>query len=204
MRFLLSEEQWALDSLFPGEWEWIRMLPRLASGRDFRPSSRERLFPSPLAPEVLANVGTISQIEDWEELVRPELEEDFASARAVVESDLSSCEVYRFGDADEDEDEDEDEDDPWREELEELGIPVELPELRRVVVPYDHTEAWYSTLNQARLLMNEEYDLAAAEERQIAKALGPEVVGSDRLLLIAQYELYSVVQSILVENVMGG
>lgn len=198
MRFLLSEEQWALDSLFPGEWEWIRMLPHLASGRDFRPSSRERLFPSPLAPEVLANVGTISQMEDWEELVRPELEEDFASARAVVESDLSRCEVYQFGDADEDEDE------PWREEFEELGIPVELPELRRVVVPYDHTEAWYSTLNQARLLMNEEYDLAAAEERQIAKALGPEVVGSDRILLIAQYELYSVVQSILVENVMGG
>lgn len=197
MRFLLSEEQWALDSLFPGEWEWIRMLPRLASGRDFRPSSRERLFPSPLAPEVLANVGTISQMEDWEELVRPELEEDFASARAVVESDLSRCEVYQFGDADEEEDEG----DPW---LDELGIPAELPDLRRVVVPYDHTEAWYSTLNQARLLMNEEYDLAAAEERQIAKALGPEVVGSDRLLLIAQYELYSVVQSILVENVMGG
>ena len=75
-------------------------------------------------------------------------------------------------------------------------------ELRRVIVPFEHTEAWYSTLNQARLLMNEEFDLATAEERHLAKSLGPEIVGSDRLLLIAQYELYSFIQSILVEKVM--
>lgn len=195
MRFILSEDHWVLDSLFPGEWEWIRMLPGLAAGEGFSRSSCERLFPSPLAPEVLADVGTISQMEDWEELVRPELEEIFASARAVVESDLSECQVYTF-------EEDDDEEDPFREELEELGLPVDLPELRRVVVPFEHTEAWYSTLNQARLLMNEEFDLATAEERHLAKTLGPEIVGSDRLLLIAQYELYSFIQSILVEKVM--
>ena len=195
MSFILSEDHWVLDSLFPGEWEWIRMLPGLAAGEGFSRSSRERLFPSPLAPEVLADVGTISQMEDWEELVRPELEEGFASARAVVEGDLSECEVYTFA-------EDDDDEDPFREELEELGLPVDLPELRRVVVPFEHTEAWYSTLNQARLLMNEEFDLATAEERHLAKTLGPEIVGSDRLLLIAQYELYSFIQSILVEKVM--
>ncbi len=195
MRFILSEDHWVLDSLFPGEWEWVRMLPGLAAGEGFSRSSCERLFPSPLAPEVLADVGTISQMEDWEELVRPELEEIFASARAVVESDLSECQVHTF-------EEDDDEEDPFREELEELGLPVDLPELRRVVVPFEHTEAWYSTLNQARLLMNEEFDLATAEERHLAKTLGPEIVGSDRLLLIAQYELYSFIQSILVEKVM--
>jgi hypothetical protein len=195
MRFILSEDHWVLDSLFPGEWEWVRMLPGLAAGEGFSHSSCERLFPSPLAPEVLADVGTISQMEDWEELVRPELEEIFASARTVVESDLSECQVYTF-------EEDDDEEDPFREELEELGLPVDLPELRRVVVPFEHTEAWSSTLNQARLLMNEEFDLATAEERHLAKTLGPEIVGSDRLLLIAQYELYSFIQSILVEKVM--
>lgn len=194
MRFILSEDHWALDSLFPGEWEWIRMLPGLAAGEGFSHSSRERLFPSPLAPEVLADVGTISQMEDWNELVRPGLEEVFAGARAVVEQDLSECQVYNTA-------EDEVED-PFREELEELGFPVDLPEMRRVVVPFEHTEAWYSTLNQARLLMNEEFDLATAEERHLAKALGPELVGSDRLLLIAQYEMYSFIQSILVEQVM--
>jgi hypothetical protein len=194
MRFILSEDHWVLDSLFPGEWEWIQMLPALAAGEGFSPSSCERLFPSPLAPEVLADVGTISQMEDWEELIRPELEEIFASARTVVESDLSECQTYTF--------EEDDEEDPFREELEELGLPVDLPELRRVIVPFEHTEAWYSTLNQARLLMNEEFDLATAEERHLAKTLGPEIVGSDRLLLIAQYELYSFIQSILVEKVM--
>jgi hypothetical protein len=111
-----------------------------------------------------------------------------------VEQDLSECQVYNIA-------EDEVED-PFREELEELGFPVDLPEMRRVVVPFEHTEAWYSSLNQARLLMNEEFDLATAEERHLAKALGPELVGSDRLLLIAQYEMYSFIQSILVEQVM--
>ncbi len=196
MRFLLSEHHWALDSLFPGEWDWLRQLPRIASGRDFQPSSRERLYPAPLAPEVLADEGTVTQMEDWDELIRPELAELFAGARAVVEADLERSVEFTVDEFPED--------DPIREELEEAGFLPDLPEMRRVVVPYEHTEAWYSTLNQARLLMNEEYDLAEAEERQLAKTLGPGAVGQERLLLIAQYELYSVVQSILVENIMEG
>lgn len=194
MRFILSADHWVLDSLFPGEWEWIRMLPDLAAGEGFSRSSRERLFPSPLAPEVLADVGTISQMEDWEELVRPELEEVFESARIIVESDLSESQTYTVAE--------DGDDDPFLEELGELGVPADLRELRRVVVPFEHTEAWYSTLNQARLLMNEEFDLAAAEERHLAKTLGPGSIGSDRLFLIAQYEMYSFLQSLLVEKVM--
>jgi hypothetical protein len=133
-------------------------------------------------------------MEDWEELVRPELEEVFESARIIVESDLSESQTYTFAE--------DGDDDLFREELGELGVPADLRELRRVVVPFEHTEAWYSTLNQARLLMNEEFDLAAAEERHLAKTLGPGSVGSDRLFLIAQYEMYSFLQSLLVEKVM--
>lgn len=194
MRFLLSEDYWALDSLFPGEWEWIQILPRLASGRDFRAESRERLLPSPLAPDVLADESTISQMEDWEELIRPEIAETFAEAREIVESDLERCETLSL--------EAYSDDDPIHEALAEAGFPGDLPEMRRIVVPHEHTEAWYSTLNQARLLMNEEYDLANASERQLVKTLDPSLVGEDRFLLIAQYELYSVIQSILVENLM--
>ncbi len=196
MRFLLSEHHWALDSLFPGEWEWIRLLPLVAVGQGFRPSSLERLYPPPLAPDVLADESTIAQTEDWDELIRPELAETFAHARAAVEADLARSELMSLDDYPMD--------DPIRREFEEAGFPGELPEMHRVLVPYGNTEAWYSTLNQARLLMNEEYGLAAAEERHLAKILGPDAVGEDRLLLIAQYELYSVVQSILVENVMQG
>jgi hypothetical protein len=194
MRFLLSEDYWALDSLFPGEWEWIRILPRLASGEDFLPGSRERLLPSPLAPDVMADESTLSQMEDWDELIRPELAETFAEAREIVEEDLERSEELTI--------EAYSEDDPIREELAEAGFPGDLPEMRRIVVAHEHTEAWYSTLNQARLLMNEEYDLANAEERQLIRAMDPSLVGEDRLLLIAQYELYSVIQSILVENLM--
>ncbi len=194
MRFLLSEHHWALDSLFPGEWEWIRQLPEIASGRHFRPEALERLYPPPLAPDVLADESTLSQTEDWEELIRPELADAFAEARAVVAANLALSESMRLDDYPED--------DPIRKEFEEAGIPGELLEMRRLLVPYENTEAWYSTLNQARLLMNEAHGLAGSEERHLAKSLGPESVGEDRLLLIAQYELYSVVQSILVENVM--
>lgn len=196
MRFLLSEHHWALDSLFPGEWEWMRRLPHLAAGEDLGPRALDRLYPSPLASDVLADEGTLAQIEDWDELIRPELAQSFAAARAVVEADLARGETLAPGSFDED--------DPLLEEFENAGFPYELPPLHRVLVPYEHTEAWYSTLNQARLLMNEEYQLAASEDRHLAKSLGAEVGGQDRLLLIAQYEMYSVVQSILVDNVMQG
>lgn len=194
MRFLLSEDYWALDSLFPGEWEWLRTLPQIAAGVDFPPRVRERLYPSPLAPDVLADESTLGQMEDWDELIRPELETGFARDRQIVELDLESSEVLTpetFAD-----------DDPIHLELAEAGFPESLPEMRRVVVPHDHTDAWYSTLNQARLLLNEVHRLAEPEERHLAKSLGAMAVGEERLLLIAQYELYSVVQSILVENLM--
>jgi len=195
MRFLLLDDFWVLDSLYPTEWEWIRELPRLASGRDFSPSSRERLFPPPLPGETLADEGTLSLLEDWDELIRPELLGTFAEARRLVEEDLARGERIP-----EEEDDDSGE---FEAEMEEAGFPPGFQDLYRVAVPHEHSEAWYSTLNQARLLLNEEYDLASSEDRYLAKTLGPEAVGEAKLLLIARYELYSVIQSILVENLMS-
>ena len=51
--------------------------------------------------------------------------------------------------------------------------------------------------------MHEEYDLADAEERTLIRSLGTGSMDEERMLLFAQYELFSVVQSILVENLMG-
>ena len=51
--------------------------------------------------------------------------------------------------------------------------------------------------------MNEEYDLADAEERMLIRSSGTGGMDEERMILFAQYELYSVVQSILVENLMG-
>jgi hypothetical protein len=87
------------------------------------------------------------------------------------------------------------------EEIEEYES--DLPELRRVVVSKEHTEAWYSTLNQARILLNEEHNLAESEERMLARMDAGDDIHESRFLLIAQYEMYSAIQIMLVEHVMG-
>ncbi len=193
MRFILADDFWVLDVLSPAEWQLLQELPAIASGENFTPSSRERLYPSPLSEEVIADESTLTQVEDWEELIRPELEESFAEARHVVEEDLKGGRVLTL------------------EEFfaDEIGMPpapevrdFSFPEFYRLEVDLEHTEAWYSSLNQARLLMNEEYSIAGAEERFVS--LTPDMPGynEERMLLVAQYELFSVIQSILVENVM--
>lgn len=195
MRFILAEDFWVLDALSPAEWQLIRELPEVAAGTRFGEKTRERLFPSPLSDEVIADESTLSQIEDWDELIRPELEESFARARFIVEKDLRSARTVPFSEIIDGELSDD--------ELEEAGFTMPTHELYRVDVPHEHTEPWYSTLNQARLLMNEEYDLADAEERMLLRSLGAAAMDEERMILFAQYELYSVVQSILVENLMG-
>ncbi|MBP9224337.1 MAG: hypothetical protein KBF76_10740 [Verrucomicrobiales bacterium] len=204
MRFILSEHSWILDALSPAEWHLLSELPAIAAGIEFQDSTRDRLFPSPLAPDVVADANTIEQIEDWDELIRPELEETFASARHIVEEDLKrfrqmpaadlATEIHFHGEVEE-------YDDEFREEME--FIPSDETDFYRVEVPLEHTEAWYSTLNQARILMNEEFNIANSEERFIARSGGIEGLDEVLMVLIAQYELYSVVQSILVENIMS-
>jgi len=81
MRFILSDELWVLDALSPSEWQLIRELPEIASGRHYHPAAKDRLYPSPLSEEVIADESTLMQVEDWDELIRPELEEAVAQAR---------------------------------------------------------------------------------------------------------------------------
>jgi hypothetical protein len=204
MRFILSEHSWILDALSPAEWHLVSELPAIASGIRFRDSTRERLFPSPLAPDVVADENTIEQIEDWDELIRPELEETFSSARSIVEDDLKRFRKVPAADLASEshfENEENDFEDDLAEE-EELFL-ADGTEFYRVEVPIEHTDAWYSTLNQARLLMNEEFQIADSEERLIARSGGIEGLDEVLMVLVAQYELYSVVQSILVENIMS-
>ena len=172
MRFQLNDDFWALDALSPAEWHLIAELPSTASGEVFREEARERLYPPPVSADSLADEETIESVEDWNEFVQPEMESTFKEARDTVEKDLSQAEKIS---------------------MEELfsaeqfeALKETLPELRRVVIPNEHTEAWYSTLNQARLLMNEEYDLASSEERMMLRLEQQENVDQERLLLFAQ------------------
>lgn len=187
MRFFLTEEEWVMDALNPAEWHFLQVLPDTAAGKLGPSHLRERLTPSPLSDDSLAGEDTLELNKDWKEFIVPELEEGFREARAVVQGDLDQVEILPLSE--------------WIEDLAEDFDP-ELPqELRRVRVPLEHTEAWYSALNEARLLLNEEHGIAGMSDR-LESAGRDEPLPDDLLLLLAQYELYSVVQSILVENVM--
>ena len=81
----------------------------------------------------------------------------------------------------------------------------------------EHVEQWSSTLNQARLLMNEVHELAESE-RQLAENLldlpgmdegaddgegrSREAKAYPKWLLLAQYGFYSAAQSFLIDYLM--
>ena len=189
MRFILAEESWILDALSPTEWQLISEIPLIASGIHFTEKTRERLFPSPLANDALADEETITQLEDWDELIKPDLMEAFETSRDTVQSDLDKVETV-----------------PVEQVLppEEADHNFAIDNFYRLEVKIENTELWYSALNQARLLLNEEYDLADSGDRLLIQMEGPDAVDENRLLLLAQYEIYSVIQNILIESVMEG
>ncbi|MDF1825458.1 MAG: DUF2017 family protein [Verrucomicrobiales bacterium] len=188
MRFQLNEDHWSLDALSPTEWHLVAELPSTAAGEPFCEETKERLFPSHLSPDALADEESLESVEDWKNFVRPDLENTFREAREIVQQDLDKVEIVSM--------------EEYFTPEQFASIQKELPELRRVRVPRRHTEAWYNALNQARLLMNEEHDIASSEEWMLMRMQNNESVDPDRFLIFAQYELYSAVQGMLVENVM--
>lgn len=192
MRFLLQSDSWILDVLTPTEWELIAELPSIAAGETFSEKTRNRLFPSPISPEVLVDEEMATQAEDWDEYVRPDLEDSFSQDRDTVDRDLLEAELVA----------------PTEflspEQIAEWN--GEFPQLRRLTVPKEHTDSWYSALNQARILMNEEYQVAESEDRLLLYSESPgdpAELDQERILLLAQYELFSVIQVMLVDRVMS-
>lgn len=188
MRFVLTDEFWALDALTPAEWHLVSELPAASDGESFSPSARERLFPSLFSPETLLNEDTQSHLEDWEEFVKPDLKDSFDDARNQIVQDIAEVETVDI---------------EKMSEAEPTNTEETISQLKRLRVPLDHTEAWYSVLNQARIMMNEEFDLAQSDDRQLPQSQSDESIDQERFVLLAQYELYSVIQSILVDNVMS-
>ena len=190
MRFVLRQEDWVLDLLNTAEWYFIFELPKLASGEGFTDEVKKVLFPSPIVDKQENPVNT-EETEDWDEFVRPDIEDSFAQDRATVSLDIDKAEQT---------------DDPmeWFDEDDEIPLnPLEGP-MWRVVVDMDHTEQWYSTLNQTRLMMNKAHNLAEDESRFLFSIFGSDDETSpERGLLLAQYEFYCMIQNILVENVMN-
>lgn len=178
--------------LTPTEWDLVADLPSIAGGESLSDTVRRRLYPPPIAPEVLIDEDLANQVEDWDEFVRPEMEEAFTRDRDRVRDDLGNATVI-----------------PPQEFLAPEQIEEwshDFPVLKRVEVPLEHTDSWYSALNQARILLNEEHDLANSDDRMLLHMENPgdpAELDQDRILLLAQYELFSAIQVMLVEKVMS-
>ncbi|MEI6323405.1 MAG: DUF2017 family protein [bacterium] len=90
------------------------------------PDGSSRLLPYPGEDEEL--------LQDWEDLVQPELRRHFITERAVVADDLSRLIQGRGKNP-----------------------------LWSIEIPMKHTDAWLTTLNACRLALASEYDLTEAE-----------------------------------------
>ena len=222
MRVATTEDGWALEAIGDLEWMFLERLPGMAAGDDLPPEQKRRLLPDPIAADALPDDEEAEELRsDWDEFVKPELNLAFADAREQVAKDLTAVTESTGDEYAEDAEGMEDDDD------EGTGLPSDPDETCfRLEVPGAHSELWYNTLNQARLLMNEVYDLASSERsmfeqmlhRQIAEeegqADGDEELEQEEaeqeaavpdgmlLMLLAQYQFYSFIQNFLVERIM--
>lgn len=191
MRFTLRENEWVLDFLNTAEWYFVFELPQIAAGEGFSKEIQDSRLPPAIVDEE-GNPVSSEDSADWDEFVRPDLEDGFAQDRNVVLTDIDNAEKT---------------DNPieWFEEGEELPEEIPAGPMWRVTVKTDNTEQWYSTLNQGRILMNKAHNLADDDSRYLMAMFGlkDEEITQEKALLLAQYEFYCVIQNILVENLMN-
>ncbi len=195
MIFFLTDNHWCLDGIIPFEWLPLGQLPDVASGQQFE-TATDRLFPSPLEEDSEVDESMLSLLDDWDEIIRPDLSAVFRSHRNIVAQDLSQATTRQFSECDET--------DPVRIMIEKAGIQEEDLELRRLLIPNDHTEAWYSTLNQARLLMHEKYKIAELDSDWIRSLVHEAITDEQRNHLYIElfFRVYGLLQDSLLENVM--
>lgn len=205
MRIVLSQEGWVFDGLTGLEWLFLQRLPVLVDELGADEGARLRLFPDPVREkeeEAREGSGTDEDDEeivgDWKKYVRPEMETLFDEACRVVAKDLELAQQFEVEGGED-----------------EGGSGDQM--FYSLEVPGAHVEQWNSTLNQARLLMNEVYELADSERRlaeglmDISADLGESEDEGNRSrqakaypkwLLLAQYGFYGAVQSFLIDTLM--
>jgi hypothetical protein len=181
MRLSLQKNagRWRLGEMQDVHVQLLRLAAEDASMTDC-PGSRERLLQPPLrGRDAFENEQFV---DDWDELVTPELEVKLAGDVGHFLSDLDAIAAVKSKDP-------------------------SAPETYRLDVPLEHANAWFSTLNQARLLLDLKYKLhepADALEEQDSAQPVPADEDPARLLVLMRYELYAWIQEWLVRNVMEG
>jgi hypothetical protein len=180
MRLTLQKDKgvWRISDLDEVHLELIRQAAEDASIGD-SPEGRARLFPSPVPKKDELREGEF--LEDWSDYVADELETQFAGDVGVVLADLDGAVPQRS--------------------------TKETPGRRlRVDVPLEHAPAWFSALNQARLMLDQKYKLHPEGDGMFVPVLkeedNPGIDLQERLEVYMRYEFYAAMQEWLVRHAM--
>ena len=168
---------WRITEMQEIHLDFLRLAADDASMNDC-PGGRERLYPPPVSQN---NLEEEELVEDWKEYVTSEMEMKFAGDVGTFLSDLDDARaVRRISDE-------------------------ESPKLYRLDVPMEHGMAWFSALNQARLLLDIKYKLHAVPEAPLSGPVQKQPIETDeavRLLVLMRYEFYAWIQEWLVRHVL--
>lgn len=180
MRLSLQKNppRWRITEMQEIHLEFLRLAAEDASMNDC-PGGRERLYPPPVSSHDLADEEEL--VEDWKEFVTSEMEIKFAGDVGMFLSDLDDAKpVRRISDE-------------------------ERPQQYRLDIPLEHGMAWFSTLNQARLLLDLKFKLHAPPDDPASSAVQEQATAEDdtvRLLVLMRYEFYAWIQEWLVRHAL--
>jgi hypothetical protein len=183
MRLTIHPDEgiWRLDGLLEPHLRLLRQAADDASLVD-GVEGRARLLPSPISSRDAE--GEEEFIADWQEFIAPELESQFASDVGTLLADLDEVQVV----AD--------------------TVPG-TPRHYRLDVPLEHAPAWFSALNQARLLLDSRHALHSEDVQAIVQLIQPETDDEEEMARRAQiisifirYEFFGFIQEWLVRYAM--
>jgi hypothetical protein len=180
MRLSVQKEKgiWRISDLDEAHIELLRQAAEDASIGD-SPEGRARLFPSPVPKKNQLREGEF--LEDWSDYVTDDLENQFAGDVGTVLADLDTAVPQRS--------------------TKESPVP-----LLRVDVPLEHAQAWFSALNQARLMLDQKFKLHPGGDGDFEPVLKEEENDGldmhERLEVYMRYEFYAALQEWLVRHAM--
>jgi hypothetical protein len=181
MRLTLQKEResWRMSDLDDFHLHLLRQVAEDATVAG--ETAHKRLFPPPI--HVAENDDDDEFLEDWKDFVADELEAQFAGDVGTVLADLDNVRPHRG------------------------NAGKEVQERRHLLeVPLDHARAWFSALNQARLMLDQKYNLHPGGENEFRLFVSEEESGDidvkDRLAVYMRYEFYAAIQEWLVQRAM--
>lgn len=155
-----------------GDVEWF-MLVQLPDAADPSRSERGRRR---LFPEVTDAAAHPDVCDDWKQFVQPEIADRFSREVQIIAEDLGRAEETKAR----------------------RGKDLR----HRLAVPLSHAETWYSVLNQARLILNEEHEIAGTERQLLSGSRHPSEIDEQKWLLLVQYRVYASIQEFLLRELI--